>query len=148
MSLGMPTLVRLSAEEDEALTGFAGGVPPPFDRVSNLEEIVACLERYAVDRTYLAQRALECRAWMEKYCHEKRLLDWWMDIIEQTPVWECNSEAPVLTRPLELDWGKFYRMVWSLPVDRWWVRVVYYGLLAAQGTRWRLRRLFRDKAER
>ncbi len=124
-SMGIPTIVKLGKEELEALTEWGGGNPPPFINVQNEGELLRELEKLIIDRGLLKNKGIETREWLEKYHYEERIFNRWMEIIEETPVFNnirATFDEHVLNSPLDLKWStyktRYHKVIWNIPQEK------------------------------
>lgn len=147
-SMGIPTLVKLGREELDALAEWGEGNPPPFINVQNKDELLCELEKLIIDRELLENKAKEARKWIEKYHYEERILNRWVKIMEETPVWSNvhpTFDGHVLNRPLELKWSayktRYHKIIWNIPQERWIGRLVFLCSVFLNGLVLKMRRL-------
>ncbi len=146
-SMAIPTFVKLCKEELGALTEWGEGAPPPFINIQNKDELLYELERLISDRDLLKKKSIETRAWLDKYHYEERIINRWIKIIDETPVWrnvDNTSHEHVLKKPLDLKWSayrtRYHKIIWNIPQKKWFGRLIFLEALFLMGFVRKMRR--------
>ena len=130
--MGIPTLAKLGREELEALTEWGGGIPPPFINIQNKDELLIEIERLINDRDLLEKKATETREWLEKYHYEEKILNRWLEIIDETPIWQDvlpTFDEHVLNKPFDVRRSKYkskyHHLIWKIPHEKLFGRLTF-----------------------
>lgn len=86
LSMGIPTLARLNKMQERTLQVW-GRAPQPFHLVDDEKSLYHGIDYFLSSRKMLAKASLDSRLWMEYYCHPKRVLGRFIDIVEGTAPW-------------------------------------------------------------
>ncbi len=135
-SMGIPTFAKVGREEWDALTEWGKGNPPPLINVQTKDELLFEMEKLIRDRALLKMKSIATRKWLEKYHHEKRILNRWMEIMKETPVWHNvhpSFDDHVLNKPLDLKWSayktRYHKIIWNMPQEKLIGRIAFISSL-------------------